>query len=367
MVYNVIGLMSGSSLDGLDIAFVQFHATGGKWSMELLQATTYAYTPEWEEKLRNCTALSAADYLLLHSAYGHLTGQLVNRFIEAHGLEHKVHMIASHGHTSFHMPAAGMTAQLGDGAAIAAETGLPVISDLRAMDIAFGGQGAPIVPVGEKLLFGDYTFLLNLGGIANLSVHRNDRIIAFDSCAANRVLNMLAADAGLAFDENGKIAAAGTENAGLLEKLNQLPYYQLSYPKSLANAFGTDEVYPLIKRLELPLPDALHTYVKHIAAQIATDIARVAVKEGIDPAGKTLLVTGGGALNSFLVNCLQDQLADLQVNLVVPDRLLVEFKEAIIMALMGVLRWREEYTVLASVTGATRNSIGGALWLGNEA
>lgn len=367
MVYNVIGLMSGSSLDGLDIAFVQFHATGGKWSMEVQQAVTYPYTAEWEEKLRNCTELSAADYLLLHTAYGHLTGQLVNRFVAEFGLEHKVHMIASHGHTSFHMPAFGMTAQLGDGAAIAAATGLPVISDLRAMDIAFGGQGAPIVPIGEKLLLGEYELLLNLGGIANLSVRMEDRIIAFDSCAANRVLNMLAADAGLVYDENGAMAESGSINTALLEKLHQFEYYNQPYPKSLANSFGMEEVYPLIKAAGLSTSDALHTYVQHIAAQIAVDLKKVSEKEGINPTGKELLVTGGGALNGFLIECLREQLAPLGITVQVPDRLLIEYKEAVIMALIGVLRWREEYNVLASVTGASRNSIGGALWLGNEA
>lgn len=367
MVYNVIGLMSGSSLDGLDIAFVQFHATGGKWSMEVQQAVTYPYSAEWEEKLRNCTAVSAADYLLLHASYGHLTGQLVNRFVAEFGLEHKVHMIASHGHTSFHMPALGMTAQLGDGAAIAAETGLPVISDLRAMDIAFGGQGAPIVPIGEKLLLGEYELLLNLGGIANLSVRVEDQFIAFDSCAANRVLNMLAADAGLVYDENGAMAESGSINTTLFEKLREFDYYKQAYPKSLANSFGTEEVYPLIKAAELSTSDALHTYVQHIAAQIAVDLAGVAKKEGIEVGGKELLVTGGGVLNGFLIQCLRDQLAPLGINVAVPDRLLIEYKEAVIMALLGVLRWREEYNVLASVTGASRNSIGGALWLGNEA
>lgn len=367
MVYNVIGLMSGSSLDGLDIAYVQFHATGGKWSMELQQTATYAYPAEWEEKLRNCTALSARDYLLLHSSYGHYTGQLVNRFIQEYGLEHKVHMIASHGHTSFHLPSSGMTAQLGDGAAIAAETRLPVISDLRAMDIAAGGQGAPIVPIGEKLLFGDMAFLLNIGGIANLSLKKEEGYIAFDSCAANRVLNMLAQDAGKAYDENGALAASGLINEALLGKLAAMDFYAQEYPKSLANSFGIDQVYPLVKEAGLSDADALHTYTQHIAIQIAADLKKATAKEGIPTEGQELLITGGGAYNGFLVDCLKQQLSPLGVTVQVPDPALIEFKEAIIMALIGVLRWREEYTVLASVTGASRATIGGALWLGNEA
>lgn len=367
MVYNVIGIMSGSSLDGLDIAYVQFHEAGGKWTMELLQGACYPYSSEWEEKLRHCTALSAADYLLLHSAYGRYIGEQVNAFIHAYQLEHKVHMIASHGHTSFHMPSQFMTAQLGDGAAIAAVTGLPVISDLRAMDVAFGGQGAPIVPMGEKLLLPDYPFLLNLGGIANLSVRAGERYIAFDSCAANRVLNMLAADAGKTYDEDGKLAAAGSVDESLLAELDRLDYYQQHYPKSLANDFGTDRVYPMIRAAGIATEDALRTYVTHICRQIVRDLGAVASNEGISTDGAKLLVTGGGALNGFLVDSLNQELQSLGMTAEKPDNSLIEYKEAIIMALLGVLRWREEYTVLASVTGASRNSIGGALWLGGEA
>lgn len=366
MVYQVIGLMSGSSLDGLDIAFVQLHATGGKWGMELLESETYTYNAEWTEKLRGATRLSAEDYLILHTAYGEYIGQEVNRFIGAHGLEHKVHMIASHGHTSFHRPDKKMTAQLGDGAAIAAATGLPVISDLRAMDIAFGGQGAPIVPMGERLLFADYPFLLNLGGIANLSFHTAEKTLAFDSCVANRVLNMLINEVGQNFDNGGAMAASGSYNAALAEKLAMLDYYGDPYPKSLGNQWGTDTVYPLVKSAGLPLPDALHTYTIHIADQLAADLMKIAAKEGVELAGQRMLVTGGGAFNDFLIAALRTRLSALGMELEIPAPNIIAFKEAIIMALLGVLRWREENSVLSAATGARRNSIGGALWLGND-
>ncbi|HMP93964.1 MAG TPA: anhydro-N-acetylmuramic acid kinase, partial [Phnomibacter sp.] len=168
MMYRVIGLMSGSSLDGLDIAFVQLEHKGGKWSYDILAADCMPYPAEWEQKLRQATTLATPDYLALHTAYGRYCGQLVNQFIAANGLEHQVQLIASHGHTTFHDPALGYTAQLGCGAALAATTGINVVSDLRAMDVALGGQGAPIVPMGEALLLGQYPLLLNLGGIANL-------------------------------------------------------------------------------------------------------------------------------------------------------------------------------------------------------
>jgi anhydro-N-acetylmuramic acid kinase len=365
MLYRAIGLMSGSSLDGLDIAFVEFHENGGKWSYEIVHADCYPYPADWISRLKNAITLNALDYQLLHTDYGHYLGQQVNRFIEQYQLQYKVALVSSHGHTTFHVPARKMTAQLGDGAAIASETLLPVVTDLRALDVAFGGQGAPIVPIGEKLLLGEYDYFLNLGGIANVSVPASsDGYIAFDICPANRVLNMLAADAGKEYDKDGEMAAAGNINAELLNQLNALDYYKQPYPKSLANDLGTDIVYPLVKKVGLSTGDALRTYVEHIVFQI---------KDSIQAAGPgkkenaKILVTGGGAFNTFLIQQLQAQLADLDIEVVIPDDRLVSNKEAMIMALMGVLRWRQEYNVFSSVTGAKRDSIGGALWTGEEA
>jgi anhydro-N-acetylmuramic acid kinase len=365
MVYRAIGLMSGSSLDGLDIAFVELQEQAGKWSYEILQADCYPYSDEWVVNLKNAINLSAKEYQLLHADYGHYTGQQINKFIDEHQLHYKVAVIASHGHTTFHIPEKKMTAQLGDGAAIAAETSLPVVTDLRALDVAFGGQGAPIVPIGEKLLLGEYNFFLNLGGIANISFN-NDQYAAFDVCPANRVLNMLVNELGAAYDDGGQIAASGTINKALLEKLNALDYYKQPYPKSLANDFGTDIVYPIIKDSGLEIKDAVRTYVEHIVIQIreAIEILKNPKPETQNP---KLLATGGGALNTFLIQQLSKHLQELNIEVVVPDKKLVNFKEALIMAFIGVLRWRQEYNVLPSVTGATRASIGGALWTGQEA
>lgn len=359
MVYRVIGLMSGSSLDGLDIAFVHLHETAGKWSYEIIKADCYEYSPEWAQRLTDATKLNARDYLLLHTAYGEYIGELVNRFIADNGLQYQVQLIASHGHTTFHLPAQKMTGQLGDGAAIAAVTGINTVTDLRAMDIALGGQGAPIVPIGEKILLGDYDFFLNLGGIANISMNHPTKYVAFDICPANRVLNLLAAKEGKAFDEDGKMAAAGKVDEGLLEKLNALEYYSEAYPKSLANDFGTDVVYPIVEAAGLSTNDALRTYVEHIAVQIKNAVEQLNNAEGLK-----LLATGGGALNGFMVQRLREV---LNVSIEIPNKDIVQYKEALIMALIGVLRWREESNVLASVTGAVRNSIGGAVWVGQEA
>lgn len=360
MVYRAIGLMSGSSLDGLDIVFAEILENGGKWRYELVHADCIPYSKEWIDQLKNATSLSAFEYQLLHTAYGHYIGQCVNEFIEKYRLQFKVAVVASHGHTTFHMPAKKMTAQLGDGAAIAAVTQLPVVTDLRAMDIAFGGQGAPIVPIGEQLFFSDYPYFLNIGGIANISIN-NDDYKAFDICAANRVLNMLAHEAGQEFDRDGVMARSGQVNQALLNELNGLTYYALPIPKSLANSFGTDTVFPIIKKYGISTEDALHTYIAHMVRQIKNAIMANRVSADGE---ERLLVTGGGAFNGYLVERLQEALGAIKV--IIPDEQLVQYKEALIMALIGVLRWREEYNVLSSVTGAARNSVGGAMWMGQE-
>lgn len=362
MIYRTIGVMSGSSLDGLDIAFTEFQESAGKWSYEIREAECYDYSKEWVEKLKTAPSLNALDYQLLHVEYGHYIGQQVNLFIEQRDLHYQVALISSHGHTTFHIPSKKMTAQLGDGASIASETQLPVVTDLRALDLAFGGQGAPIVPIGEKFLLGDYDLFLNLGGIANISF-KSDPYIAFDVCAANRVLNMLSQMLGKEYDDAGLMARTGTVDKELLERLNALSYYEKSPPKSLANEFGTDIVYPIIRDSGCDVKDALRTYVEHIVVQIKNSLLHSASRNK----GSRILVTGGGGFNVFLIQQLSTALEQVNVEVIVPDDTLIKYKEAMIMAFMGVLRWRQEYTVLSSVTGAARDSIGGALWIGQEA
>lgn len=351
-------------MDGLDIVFAEFNVNAGNWSYEILAADCYEYNSEWKERLQSATSLNALDYQLLHTDYGHYLGQRVNEFIGAGNLHFKVGLIASHGHTTFHVPQRKMTAQLGDGAAIAAETGLPVVSDLRALDVAFGGQGAPIVPIGEKLLMKDHDLFLNLGGIANISFNLPDQYVAFDVCPANRVLNLICSKVNKEYDEGGQMASLGNVHEGLLQKLDELDYYKQMYPKSLANDFGTEVVYPLIKSFGLPHNDELRTYVAHIVFQIKN-----AIEQNLKPqtSNLKLLATGGGAFNTFLMQRLSAELASLHVEVVVPGENLIKYKEALIMALIGVLRWRQEYNVLSSVTGAQRDSIGGAVWIGQEA
>jgi anhydro-N-acetylmuramic acid kinase len=364
MVYRAIGVMSGSSLDGLDIVFAEFHEQGRKWSFSIEAAACLPYSQEWVNRLSGATSLSARDYCLLHTDYGHYLGAQVNEFIEKNGLEYKVSVIGSHGHTTFHLPAQHMTAQLGDGAAIAAKTGLPVVSDLRAMDVALGGQGAPIVPMGEQYLFPEYDLLLNIGGIANLSM-AGAAYLAFDICPANRVLNILANEKGLSFDNKGQLAAAGKTNQALLSRLNAFPYYTQSFPKSLANEMGTEEIIPVLKATGLSTEDLLATYTTHIALQIRNSIASLLQDKEEKP--RRLLVTGGGAFNEHLIASIKEELSSLHVEVVIPEEPVINYKEALIMGFLAVLRWRQESTVLSSVTGASRDSIGGALWNGQEA
>jgi anhydro-N-acetylmuramic acid kinase len=354
--------MSGSSLDGLDIVFAELTEVRGQWTYAIKASESLPYEPEWVEKLASAIHLPAREYLLLHSEYGHYTGHRIRKFIDNNNLDHKVHFVASHGHTTFHVPAGKMTAQLGDGAAIAAVVGLPVISDLRAMDVALGGQGAPIVPIGEKYLLPGYQYWLNLGGIANVSASLPEGYAAFDICPANRVLNGLAAALNRAYDEGGMLAAGGVVDHPLLDKLNGLPYYAAPWPKSLANDFGTDVVLPMVDSLKISTQGKLATYVEHIAIQVAQAVASLKNKMEQPEAPAKMLITGGGAFNTYLVSRIREHLQPLNVEAEVPDAQTISFKEALVMALIGTLRWRQEENVLSSVTGASRDSIGGALW-----
>jgi anhydro-N-acetylmuramic acid kinase len=361
MVYNVIGLMSGSSLDGLDMVFVTLDETRGQWKFDIVEAECIAYTPQMASDLRTANKMSVPDFLKLNTAYGRYIGEQVNAFIDRHSIHHKVHFIASHGHTVFHDPANHTSTQIGDGASIAAITGLPVITDLRNMDVALGGQGAPIVPIGERLLFSNFDYWLNIGGIANMTARDGDNYIAFDICPANQVMNTLAQREGKEFDYEGFIAMKGNLLNDALAKVNANDYYTKPAPKSLSNELAMEIAAPLLDASQTT-PDLLRTTVAHIAEQIANAVKRY-------PHNKEtaqMLATGGGSLNNFLAESIREALAPFNVNFVVPYEQVANYKEALVMALIGTLRWREETNTLASVTGASRDSVGGAIWMGQS-
>lgn len=351
-----IGLMSGTSLDGIDLACVTFIHEAEAHSFQVLAAETIPYSDEWLKILQDVPHYSAAELIKTDRALGRYFGEVVNRFVTENELSPKA--VASHGHTVFHNPSQGYTLQIGHGAALSAALGLPVITDFRSADVARGGQGAPLVPIGDRLLFGQYTVCLNLGGIANLSMQNSSgQTLAWDICAVNQVLNALVAPLELDYDAEGKIAESGHLDAVLLETLQDLPYYKMAPPKSLGREWVEAEVLPIFENSNASIPDKLNTYCHHTAYQIAMDM------KTHSPNGGTWLATGGGAFNSFLMKLIRLHLGK-NWHQVEADERLIAFKEAIIFAFLGYLRLHGRNNSLASVTGAKMDSCGGSVWLG---
>ncbi|MEA1785059.1 anhydro-N-acetylmuramic acid kinase [Arenibacter sp. GZD96] len=350
----VLGLMSGTSLDGLDMAYCRIWNQNSRWKFEIVQSQSVTYDAAWQARLKNAIFLSAEDLLCLHNSYGSWLGTQVKKFVEKSAL--KVDFVASHGHTTHHQPQKGFTFQVGSGQHLANACGLKVVCDFRTNDIALGGQGAPLVPIGDQLFFSAYDFCLNLGGISNISFAHQQERIAYDIGLANMILNHITRKVGLAYDNNGDIAKQGSLNPTMLYQLNQLPYYQLSYPKSIGYEWFVAEVIPIIEETQDTLENLLHTATHHICEQIAIQIKRHSSKEK-----STLLVTGGGALNGFLIQTLKDKLGTT-TQVEVPSKTLIENKEALIFALMGVLRIENKMNVMRSVTGALRDSSSGVIY-----
>lgn len=350
--YKVLSLMSGTSLDGLDLCCVEFERKEERWQYTILKAETLKYSTERSRQLSKAEALSGNELIRAHAEYGRYLGEEVLNFIRLHVLE-GIDFIASHGHTVHHQPELGYTFQLGHGAAIAATSGMKTISDFRSLDIALGGEGAPLVPIGDQLLFNQYIACVNLGGIANISFEKNNERVGYDVCAANMVLNHLTKELfQLPFDASGKIAASGKLNIPLFESLNKIPYFSLEPPKSLGREWVFKNMIPLIQDSKISNQDKLNTLCEHIAYQLF-----IAIKE-VKKEGK-VLITGGGAFNTFLVECIQKRVPKATI----PDNQTVEFKEAIIFGLLGVLRDRNEINTLGSYTGAKTNSCGGMIYI----
>lgn len=344
--YFAIGLMSGTSLDGLDICYAKFQNITN-WEFEILRTETIPYSLEWKNRLQNAILLSAEDLLALDKEYGFYLGEKTQEFISKNNIA-DLDFIASHGHTVFHQPQRKFTLQIGDGRAIKLTTKKPVIYDFRSQDVLMGGNGAPLVPIGDELLFSQYDACLNLGGFSNISLQKNHQRIAFDISPVNVVLNYFAEKLGKNYDENGDFARNGAINFKILEELNALTFYQKSAPKSLGVEFVNSEVFPLLKD-ETP-ENIIATFTEHIAEQIA--------KVFNDNQLKTVLVTGGGTFNTYLLEKIREK---SQIELIVPDENIINFKEALIFAFMGVLRLRNEINVLCSATGSSENHCSGIL------
>ncbi len=344
---RVIGVMSGSSLDGLDLALCSFTHEAGRWSGRIDRARTEPFPPALQERLREAMDGTALEAARLHRDLGdHIGGAC-----RAMAAGEAVDLVSSHGHTLFHRPAEGLTAAIGCGARIAARSGIATVCDLRSTDVALGGQGAPLVPLAERLLFPGREAFLNLGGIANLAVHR-EGTVGYDIGPCNQALDLLAREVGRPYDADGMMAREGTVNDRLLAALEALPFYHQAPPRALGREWFEAEMRPLVQSPELPLADRLRTVSEHVARRIAAELDRHAVR--------SVLVTGGGARNTLLLERMQARSA---AALHVPAPLLVDFKEAFLFALLGLLRLRCEVNALASVTGAVRSSVGGALYL----
>ena len=337
--------MSGTSLDGLDICCATFQKEDSIWKFKIQHAETLSYSTIWEEKLRNSIHLEAEELLALNSEYGFYLGEKVQEFIDKYSLKN-IDLIASHGHTVFHQPQKKFTLQIGDGRAIKILNKIPVVYDFRSQDVLMGGNGAPLVPIGDELLFSDFDACLNLGGFSNISFKKEGKRIAFDICPVNIVLNKFAQLLHEKYDENGNFAKNGIINQEILASLNSIKFYQKTPPKSLGIEWVNEHIFP---KLSTETPEnVLATCTEHAADQIA--------KVFNDFNLKNVLFTGGGTYNSYLLERIQRK---TETEIIVPEKGIIDFKEALIFALMGVLRFNNEINVLSSATGSSENHSSG--------
>jgi anhydro-N-acetylmuramic acid kinase len=350
MKINIVGVMSGTSLDGIDIAFCSFEKKNNHWQYTINHAETFSYNEEWLKRLQNASHDDALTFNLLHIEYGQLIGTLIKNIAKQHHLHPKY--VASHGHTIFHQPEKQLTIQIGSGAAIAAASGVTTICDFRSLDVALGGQGAPLVPIGDALLFNDFDACLNIGGISNISYQHLDNRIAYDISPANMILNYLAHEKGYTFDQDGALAKSGKLTLDLFNTLNKLPFYYQESPKSLGREWIYTSILPILDSFSIPVEDKLNTFVEHIAFQIGKIISVQKFKN--------VLVTGGGAKNKFLMERLQHYA--IPTPLIIPDEKTIDYKEALIFAFLGLLRINFINNCLQSVTGASKDNCGGCIY-----
>ncbi len=347
--YNIIGVMSGTSLDGIDLVYVTF-SRQEKWTFAILKAQTFEYDELWRKKLENLVSMSIKDLEIIDTDYTGYLANVINDFIETNNIQ-AIDAICSHGHTALHQPQNKLTYQIGNKSAIAHLTKKTVVCDFRVQDVELGGQGAPLVPIGDELLFSDYDFCLNLGGFANISTHIKGERIAYDICPVNIVLNHYIKPLGFNYDDKGSLASKGIINESLLEKLNDLDFYKASYPKSLGLEWVKTHVFPLIDSCNLEIKDILKTFVEHIAIQISKEINK--------KNNASVYITGGGVYNEFLIKQIEKHTPN---DVLIPSKDIIEFKEALIFGFLGVLRLRNEVNILKSVTGAIKNHSSGKVF-----
>lgn len=335
--------MSGTSLDGVDLAHIQFELKNSKWTFKILETETIPYAISWINRLKEAVSFSADELKILNSEYTKLLASIISNFIASHKIEN-LDAVCSHGHTILHQPQNKYTLQIGNLPEISSLINQTVVCDFRVQDVQLGGQGAPLVPIGDQILFSDYDYCMNLGGFSNVSFEENNKRIAFDISPVNTVLNYYANQLGFDYDDKGNISQTGKINPPLLDKLNSLHFYQKKYPKSLGFEFVKETVLPIIESYTISTEDKMRTFTEHIAYQIAL---------ALPYKNKSLFITGGGAYNDFLIERTQFHLPDM--NIIIPENKILEFKEALIFAFLGVLKLRDEINVLSSVTGAAKD------------
>lgn len=346
--YWVIGVMSGTSLDGVDLCYAYFQKDE-IWNYKIICTSTISYSEEWMIRLKNAIDLNNEDLKLLNESYTMYLNKLIKDFISDYKII-KLDAICSHGHTVFHEPDKGLTYQIGNLSKIASGFKCPIICDFRVADVKLGGQGAPLVPIGDKLLFSDYGICLNLGGFANLSLRIGEHRKAYDICPVNIVLNYYAREMNLEYDDRGEIARSGRVENQLLRTLNKLEFYNENYPKSLGLEWVNQNIFPLIENSEFEIKDILRTFVEHIAIQISKAINQLQ--------NVKVLPTGGGVYNTFLM----ERINDLTHNeIVISKDSLINYKEALIFGFLGVLKLRDEVNCLSSVTGAIKDHSSGVI------
>ena len=348
--YNIIGVMSGTSLDGIDLAHLNFEIKNRKWNFQILECETIGYSQKWIDQLKIAVGFSELELHKLNTKYTILLGKIISDFINKYKIEN-IDAVCSHGHTILHQPQNGITLQIGNLPEIAALCNQKVVCDFRVQDVQLGGQGAPLVPIGDQILFSDYDYCLNLGGFSNISFEGNGKRIAFDISPVNTVLNFYANQLGLDYDDKGKISRTGIVQSELLNELNRLDFYQKKYPKSLGFEFVKEIILPLIESYSIAIENKMATFTENIAIQIALALPNKK---------NNLFITGGGAYNDFMIERIQFHLPETKI--VIPETKIIEFKEALIFGLLGVLKLRNEINTLSSVTGAKMDHSSGEIY-----
>ncbi len=346
--YRVIGLMSGTSLDGVDLCEIEFLYHQSKWSYNILKTNTIPYELDWKNNLQNAHNLSIKKLKILDEKYCKLLSKNILEFMDE---QKSIDMICSHGHTVWHQPEKRFTYQIGNLEILSQLIQKTVVCDFRTADVALGGQGAPLVPIGDELLFADYDYCINIGGFVNLSYRDDNDRLAFDICPANKILNIYAEKLGLAYDDKGKVASQGKCHKELLNKLNSLDFYSKKPPKSLGIEWLESQMIPILASFDLSSRDYLNTLCHHIAYQISQSINRKDAK---------ILITGGGAYHDYLIECIKKYLPD--TNITIPSPEIIDYKEALIFGLLGVLKYRNEINVFKSVTGANYDHSSGVVF-----